>query len=162
MKPRIIIPFIDKEGNVFGYQGRSLSNTGLRYITILLEEDQTQNLWMNTIDYEQNITSQKDPSIASYLTNAIAMAGADACLPSDLRVSDVVFVYDNEPRNTQITSRSRNTLTDGQTELLSGPQTIKEKDINDMYLAGHPVQEIVKSNTYSGLTATLKLNDWRK
>ena len=36
---RIIIPFKDKEGVTFGYQGRSLEKTGLRYITILLHED---------------------------------------------------------------------------------------------------------------------------
>ena len=41
---RIIIPFRDKEGNVFGYQGRSLSNTGLRYITILLEEEDRKSV----------------------------------------------------------------------------------------------------------------------
>ena len=35
---RIIIPFRDKEGNTFGFQGRSLSSTGLRYITVLLQE----------------------------------------------------------------------------------------------------------------------------
>ena len=31
-----------------------------------------------------------------------------------------------------------------------------------MFLAGHPVGELVKSNTYEGLTATLKFNDWKK
>ena len=34
-EPRIIIPFKRKDGSVFGFQGRSLSSTGLRYITIL-------------------------------------------------------------------------------------------------------------------------------
>ena len=31
-----------------------------------------------------------------------------------------------------------------------------------MYLAGHNVQNVVESNSYTGLEATLKLNDWKK
>jgi predicted ATPase len=47
---RIIIPFKDKEGNVFGFQGRSLSSSGLRYITVLLEEGQPKIFGLNTIE----------------------------------------------------------------------------------------------------------------
>ena len=31
-----------------------------------------------------------------------------------------------------------------------------------MVLAGHDVQSLVESNTYQGLEAKLKLNDWKK
>jgi hypothetical protein len=31
-----------------------------------------------------------------------------------------------------------------------------------MFLAGHDVQNMVDSNVYAGLEATLKLNDWKK
>ena len=37
-----------------------------------------------------------------------------------------------------------------------------QKDINDMILAGHNVQDIVESNTYKGLQAELKFNLWKK
>ena len=88
------------------------------------------------------------------------MAGADASV-RDIGGSDYVFVYDNEPRNVQITSRVREHIANGESVVV-WPSTIKEKDINDMYLAGHDVQSIIESNTYQGLTATLKLNDWQK
>ena len=43
--PRIIIPFKDKQGNLFGYQGRSLAPTAkIRYITIMLDEEQPKIL----------------------------------------------------------------------------------------------------------------------
>ena len=87
------------------------------------------------------------------------MAGADVDVPSD--ILSPVFVYDNEPRNKQITDRIAKHISDGDS-IVIWPSTIKEKDINDMVLAGHDVQEIVSSCTYSGLTATLKFNDWRK
>ena len=156
---RIIIPFRDKEGNVFGYQGRSLSSTGLRYITILLQEDQLKIFGLDTLDYEQTAYITEGPFDSLLLTNAIAMAGADGVLPSGVRLP--VYVYDNEPRNTQITARIIRHISDGDSVVI-WPSSIKEKDINDMFLAGHDVQEIVSSCTYSGLTATLKFNDWRK
>ena len=38
-EPRIIIPFIDKEENLIGFQGRALGKSNLKYITIMLESD---------------------------------------------------------------------------------------------------------------------------
>ncbi len=158
-EPRIIIPFIDKEGVVFGYQGRSLSNDGLRYITILLDEERPKIFGMNRIDYDKTIFITEGPFDSLLLENAVAMAGADVSAV-DLG-GDTVFVYDNEPRNTQITDRIKKHIDDGH-KVVIWPSNIKEKDINDMYLEGYPVVEIVKLNTYQGLTAKLKFNDWKK
>ena len=157
---RIIIPFRDKEGSVFGFQGRSLSSSGLRYITVLLQEGQPKIFGLNSIDYDKTIYITEGPFDNLLLQNAIAMAGADASV-SSLIDSDLVFVYDNEPRNVQITSRILKHISDGESVVI-WPSAIKEKDINDMYLAGHNVQDIVSSCSYTGLTATLKFNDWRK
>jgi len=157
---RIIIPFKDKDGNVFGFQGRSLSNSGLRYITILIEEEQPKIFGLNSINYEKTVYITEGPFDSLLLSNAIAMAGADATI-SGLGITDHVFVYDNEPRNVQIVSRISRHISDGESVVI-WPSDIKEKDINDMVLAGHDVQRIVSSCSYQGLTATLKLNDWRK
>ena len=158
-EPRIIIPFIDKEGVVFGYQGRSLSNDGLRYITILLDEERPKIFGMNRIDYDKTIFITEGPFDSLLLENSVAMAGADV---SDVDFGgDIVFIYDNEPRNTQITDRIKKHIDDGH-KVVIWPSNIKEKDINDMYLEGYPVVEIVKLNTYQGLTAKLKFNDWKK
>ena len=157
---RIIIPFRDKEGSVFGFQGRSLSATGLRYITILLDEDRDKIFGLNTLDYDRRIYITEGPFDSLLLDNAVAMAGADVSTDC-LRGSDHVFVYDNEPRNVQIVSRISKHISDGESVVI-WPSSVKEKDINDMFLAGHDVQQIVSSCSYQGLTATLKLNDWRK
>jgi hypothetical protein len=42
------------------------------------------------------------------------------------------------------------------------PSFIKEKDINDMILSGLNVQNMIESNTYSGLEAKLKFTTWKK
>lgn len=157
---RIIIPFKTQEGDVFGFQGRSLSNTGLRYITVLLDEDQPKIFGLDTINQEQTIYITEGPFDSLLINNSLAMAGADVSgLPDNLHHK--VFVYDNEPRNNEITSRIENHINSGDNVVI-WPDNIKEKDINDMILAGHLVQNIVESNVYSGLTAKLKFNEWKK
>jgi hypothetical protein len=157
---RIIIPFRTKEGVVFGFQGRSLSNTGLRYITIILEEDRPKIFGLDTIDYEQKIYITEGPLDSLLLRNSVAMAGADVSLNGILG-NNIVFIYDNEPRNKQITSRIEKHISRGESVVI-WPKNIKEKDINDMFLSGHYVQNMVESNTYKGLSAKLKFNEWKK
>jgi len=42
------------------------------------------------------------------------------------------------------------------------PNDLKEKDINDMILAGIDVKKIIKENTYMGLEAKAKLIGWKR
>ena len=157
---RIIIPLRDKEGVTFGYQGRSLDNNGLRYITILIQEDAPKIFGLNRLDYARTIYVTEGPFDSLLIENAVAMAGADAASgPLDGR--DCVYVYDNEPRNRQITDRIAKSIQNGD-KVVIWPSNIREKDLNDMVLAGHNVQDIVQYNTYSGLSAKLKFNDWKK
>jgi len=157
---RIIIPFRTKEGDVFGFQGRSLSNTGLRYITILLEEGQPKIFGLDRIDYEKTIYITEGPLDSLLLRNCVAMAGADIS-GSGILGDRVVFIYDNEPRNKQITKRIAGHIDNGDSVVI-WPDGIKFKDINDMVLGGLSVQNLVESNVYSGLSATLKFNEWKK
>ena len=157
---RIIIPFKDKEGRTFGYQGRSLVKTGLRYITILLQEDAPKIFGLNTVNYDKPVYVTEGPFDSLLLENSVAMAGADATHRS-LDGCDCIWVFDNEPRNQQITDRISKCIDRGD-KVVIWPSTLKEKDINDMVLAGYQVQDIVQQNTYSGLAAKLKFNSWRK
>lgn len=158
---RIIIPFRTKEGDVFGFQGRSLSATGLRYITILLEEGRPKIFGLETINFDKTIFITEGPFDSLLLENSVAMGGADISNCDDILGSDIVFVYDNEPRNKQITDRMSKHIDDGQSVVI-WPTDVKQKDINDMVLGGQSVQNLVESNMYSGLSAKLKFNEWKK
>ena len=157
---RIIIPFRNAEGVTFGFQGRSLSKTGLRYITILLQEDAPKIFGLNTVNYDRPVYVTEGPFDSLLLENAVAMAGADATSGS-LSGRDCIWVLDNEPRNTQITDRISKLISRGE-KVVIWPSDIKEKDINDMFLAGIDVNNTVQQNTYQGLAAKLKFNSWRK
>ncbi len=52
--PRIIIPFIDTNGEWFGFQGRSLNpDDKLRYITIMLDESKIKIFSLNKVDFHK-------------------------------------------------------------------------------------------------------------
>ena len=159
--PRIIIPFKDKQGNLFGYQGRSLApKAKLRYITIMLDEEQPKIFGQDRIKTDEPIYIVEGPFDATFLKNSVAMAGSDADIRS-LGWSDHIWVFDNEPRNREIVARISKVIDRGD-KVVIWPKNIQQKDINDMHLAGHDVQTLVQSNVYQGLTATLKFNDWKK
>ena len=155
------ITFKDKDGSLFGYQGRSLAKTAkLRYITVMLDEDKPKIYGLDRIEEDKPIYITEGPFDATFIKNSVAMAGSDI----DCRTfgwSDHIYVYDNEPRNREIVKRISNCIDRGG-KVVIWPKNIQQKDINDMYLAGHNVQSVVESSSYSGLEATLKLNDWKK
>jgi len=159
--PRIIIPFRDKDGKLFGYQGRSLAPTAkMRYITIMLDEDKPKIFGQDRINDKEPVYIVEGPFDSTFIQNSVAMAGSDV----DIRTfgwSDHIWIYDNEPRNREIVARISKSIDRGD-KVVIWPKNIQQKDINDMHLARHDVQTLVESNTYQGLTATLKFNDWKK
>ncbi len=159
--PRIIIPFIDTNGEWFGFQGRSLkADDKLRYITIMLDESKTKIFGLDRVDLQKTVYITEGPFDSFYIDNAIAMAGADVDW-NILKDREVVFVYDNERRNPQIIKRMENVIDKGY-EIVIWPTSLQEKDLNDMFIAGHDVQSLVEFNTYIGLEAKIKLSEWKK
>ena len=160
-RPRIIIPFIDSDGNWFGFQGRSLApKSNLRYITILLNDDAPKLYGLNTVDKHQTVYVTEGPLDSLFLRNSVAMCGADVDL-GNWGISDSVWIYDNEPRNKQIVDRIDKAIQRGN-RVVIWPKSMTEKDINDMILAGRDPQKIISDNTYSGLEAKIKFTDWKK
>ena len=159
-EPRIIIPMYDTEQKMIGFQGRSLIPNSVKYITIMIDEEAPKIYGLDKINKEKPIYIIEGPFDASLVENSIAMCGADVDIGS-LGWSDYIWVYDNEPRSREITDRIRKTLDRGD-KVVIWPTSIEEKDVNDMILGGHDVMGVLKSNTYSGLKAKIKFNNWKK
>jgi len=158
-EPRIVIPLY-RNKNLIGFQGRSLRKNSIKYITIMLDEDEPKIYGLDGINKKLPVYVVEGPFDSTFLNNSVALCGSDGDV-SCLEGSDVVLVYDNEPRNREIVNRIDKCISGGQ-RVVIWPSNIKEKDINDMVLAGHDVQSLVESNTYSGLEAKLKFTEWKK
>ncbi len=159
-EPRIIIPMYDSAKKLIGFQGRSLIPNSIKYITIMIDEDAPKIYGLDQVTEEKPIYIIEGPFDASLVENSVAMCGADVDIGS-LGWSDYIYVYDNEPRSREITDRIRKTIDRGD-KVVIWPTNIGEKDVNDMILGGHQVMDMLKSNTYSGLKAKIKFNNWKK
>lgn len=162
-EPRIIIPLI-KDGEIFGYQGRSLNKSSkVKYITIILDDNQPKIFGWDNVDWNKTIYIVEGPFDSMFLNNSIAMVGADMDYMFFKNKPDVefVFVYDNEKRNKEMISRVEKTI-DMKYPIVIWPQDLKYKDINDMILAGLDVEKIIKDNTFMGLVAKAKLIGWKR
>jgi len=158
-EPRIIIPLY-QEKKLIGFQGRSLGKSLNKYITVMLDEEAPKIYGLDTIDKKLPIYVVEGPFDSTFVNNSVALCGSDGDIRC-LKGSDLIFVYDNEPRNREIVGRIGKCIERGQ-RVIIWPSNIIEKDINDMILAGHDVMNMLKLNTYSGLEAKIKFNTWKK
>lgn len=163
-EPRLILPFIDKEGTLFGFQGRGFKKDGIRYITIMIDETRPKVFGLDSVKESQKVLVVEGPIDSLFLTNCIAMAGSAISLeevfPNKAK-EDFVIVMDNEPRNVQIVKRVEKYIEDGYNVCI-WPSDVVEKDINDMVLAGLNPEAIINSNTKNGLAAKAALAQWKK
>ena len=157
---RVIIPLHDTEKNLIGFQGRSLGPNSVKYITVMLNEDAPKIYGLDKINETKPIYITEGPFDSTFVENSVAMCGSDL----DVRTfgwSNYIWVFDNEPRNREIVERIDKTIGRGD-KIVIWPKQIVEKDINDMVLSGHDIMSILQSNTYSGLEAKVKFNNWKK
>ena len=157
---RIIIPLNDTDGNLIGFQGRSLSpNAKMRYITVMLDENAPKLYGLDHINKNETIYIVEGPLDSFFLENSVAMCGSDVDIRT-LGWSDYIWVYDNEPRSRQITDKISKSIDAGDSVVI-WPSTIKQKDLNDMVVSGVNVKSVIQSNVYQGLKAKLQLSNWK-
>ena len=157
---RIIIPMYDTERNLIGFQGRSLVPNSVKYITVMLQENAPKIYGLDKINPDKTVYVVEGPFDSTFVKNSIALCGSDGDM-AHLKGSDIVFVYDNEPRNKEILQRIERCIDRGE-RVIIWPRSIEDKDINDMVLSGHNVMSILESNIYSNLEAKVKFNNWKK
>ena len=158
---RIIIPLRYPDGQLFGYQGRSLDPmTKMRYITVMLDQKAPKLYGLEKINTQKPIYILEGPFDSLFVENSVAMCGSDV----DIRTfgwSNYIWVFDNEPRNREVVNRIERCINRGD-QVVIWPSNIQEKDVNEMILAKHNICDIIKTNTFSELKAKLKLNLWKK
>lgn len=167
--PRLIIPFYDENNELFAIQGRALSESKIRYITITLVENELLQGHMkfyglNKLNRNKKVYVVEGPIDSMFLPNAIATADADLTRAAKLELTDFVLVFDNEPRNKDIVKQIGKAIASGYNVTLL-PENIKQKDINDMILAGispGEILDLIDKFTFSNLRANLEFSNWKK
>jgi transcription elongation factor Elf1 len=161
-EPRLVLPFLDGNGKLFGVSARGFDPNGLRYITIMFDENKSKIFGLDKVDFTKTYFVVEGAIDSLFINNAIAMAGADGNISGLNNIENAIFVFDSEPRNTEIRKRMEKLIRQGH-RVCIWPSNTPGKDINEMYLAGvRNIEKIIKENTFSGLEGQLKLAAWRK
>jgi hypothetical protein len=155
-----VIPFYDEDGNVFAAQGRAFGKEQPKYLTVKFD-DKPKIFGLERVDWSKKVYVVEGPIDSLFLSNALAVAGADFIhLP--FNKEDIVVVLDNEPRSGEIVKKMTN-LAEQDYSLVIWPETISQKDINDMTLAGvRDIEQIINDNTHSGLQARMRVASWKR
>lgn len=166
-EPRLVIPFLDRDKNLFGFQGRAFSPIEPRYITIILDDMKPKIYGLENLNVREKIFVVEGPIDSMFLPNALAMAGShlDQTIKSiGITPPQVTVIYDNEPRNKDIVKAIEKAINNGYNVCI-WPSFVEEKDINDMIKNGkssNEIVQIIERNTFKDLTAKLILQQWKK
>ena len=161
--PRLVLPFFDRQNNLIGITGRALNNSQLRYLTLRFDEEKPLIFNLDKVDFNQPLYVVEGPIDSLFLDNCIAVAGSDfSKVTNEISKSGSTLIFDNEPRNKEIIKKMRS-MGDQGYKVCVWPETIGEKDINDMVLNKIPsIVDVINNNTRQGLELSLAINNWSK
>lgn len=166
---RLIFPFRDREGEIFGLSGRSIYKSSVKYLTIKLIGDYPKVYGYDKLNLHQRVYVTEGQIDSLFIDNCIGVVGAlggldNVCEYCKLNKNQIVLVIDNEKRNKQTVNFINKNLKKGYKVSL-WPDYVKEKDINDMIINGKSkdeIKSIIDNNIVSGIEGLLKLSQWSK
>jgi len=161
-EPRLIIPLIDQNKNLLGFQGRSFDpKSNLRYLTIMLDEHHPKIFNLDECDQSKTHYIFEGPIDSMFVRNSIAMAGGS--IDWNFVNDNSVFVYDNEPRSTETIQKISKVIDKGY-KIVILPEYLLQKDINDIMLTHEclDIDGVLSDNISSGLESKILLAAWRK
>jgi len=165
---RLVIPFYDKYNTLIGVSGRALENSDykLRYVTLRTNESQDKLIYgMDRVNTNELVKIVEGPLDSMFLTNCVG--SGDSALIQTAKLIDAenkVLIFDNEPRNKEIVKLMEDAIKLGY-DIVIWPDTIEQKDINEMVMSGispDEIERIISSNTFTGLRAQMKFVSWKK
>lgn len=173
-EPRLIIPFIDEDDNLFGFQGRAFKASNVKYITILIDENHPPIFGINRVDFNKQFFVFEGPIDAMFINNSIATSGGNLVAhlsKMNINKENAVIIYDNEPRSIHTVEKMEKAIDNG-FKICIWPQNIKQKDVNDMVIYNkqhtnvdlyrRQLEAIICNNIFQGLSAKLALNQWKR
>jgi len=163
--PRLILPWFNRQHELLGAQARRIDATGsaARYVTLKHDSCHDKIYGWDRVDFHKPIYVVEGPLDSWFLPNAVASMDADLLRLHDKYFANyaAVYVWDNEPRNSQVTANLHRAIRAG-LHVVIWPSSLSQKDLNEMSQAGYPVQDIVTAHTFHGLRAELEFLRWRK
>jgi hypothetical protein len=160
-EPRLLFPLYNTVGSLTGVAMRAIKESTLRYINLKFVEDEPLIFGLERVDLLKPVVIVEGAIDSLFLDNAIAVNGVGFNKLEDLKIPDVTFVFDNQPRNREVVREVSRYVVLG-FKVCIWPSNIHEKDVNEMIVSGINVSRVIAENTYQGLTAQMQVAKWRK
>ena len=162
---RLVIPYFDKFGKMYAFQGRSLDpNNKLRYVTIKLDENMPKIYGIDRVDFQKPILCVEGAIDSFFLPNCLAVSGASYDSDYLTRLMcNLTIVPDNERYNKEVCRNIGKAIDLGYRVCL-WRQGFPYKDINEAILGGMPLDEllqIIKEDSVQGIVGQVKFKLWK-
>ena len=119
---------------------------------------------LDTINLQEHVYIVEGPIDSMFIKNCLAAGGADLNL-TQVQPSNVTYIFDNEPRNKEIIKNMIDVV-DKDYNLMIWPEHIQSKDVNEAIIkkemSKSEINNWIDSNTFSGLSAMTKINQYKK
>jgi hypothetical protein len=164
-EPRLVLPFYNLASQLVGVSCRALRGEALRYITVRANDQDPLIFGYDVLDQQQPMYVVEGPIDSLFLPNCIALGGTGFNKLTGLYLdrNNLTVIIDNQPRNSEVCKVYQRMITQG-FKIMIWPDYTAAKDINDLVLAvpGIDVRSFVDNNTWTGLTAQLKFDAWKR
>lgn len=165
-EPRLIIPYLTKDGKCFAFQGRALNpNATIRYYTIKVNENIPAVYGLDRVNLSKPVYCTEGPIDSLFLPNCLAVSGSSYNDKVIERIKgNLIIVPDNERRNASVTQQLFSMVNNGYKVCL-WPEGLDFKDINEAIQKGYTTEQlvdIINKNTVSGLSGVVKFKLWKR
>jgi hypothetical protein len=162
-EPRLVIPFRNNSCDLVGFSCRGLRGEALRYITVRINDKDPLIFGIEDLDVAKPMYAVEGPLDSLFLPNSIAVGGTGFNRLDQLFLNRelLTVVIDNQPRNSEVCKVYQKIIKAGY-KVLIWPDYTSAKDINELVLQGVNAQAMIDQNTYVGLTAQLKFDNWKR
>jgi hypothetical protein len=166
-EPRLIFPFANKQNQLVGLHARSYEkDPKLRYIIVKLIDDLPMIFGLDKFEINKKTFVLEGPLKSLFLPNALSTGNSKLESTEKFISKDrTTLIYDREPRNPEICRNILHSINNGFSICLL-PSKFDGKDVDQIFLNHQLTEEslisIVNDHTYSGLSAKLEFNRWKK
>lgn len=164
---RLVVPFVNKSGEIIGATCRALNKNAQRYVEIKFKPDAKMLFGMERVNKNKKVFIFEGAFDSLLIPNAIAINGlaVGKLAEIDIPMENIVLVVDNQCRHNAVVNSIDKFINAGYTVCLM-PSKFKGKDLNDMLIKKeldiNNACDIILANCYQGLQAKLFFTKWRK
>lgn len=157
---RLIIPFRDRLSKIIGYTARAFGSEDPKYYRILIDDEAKERFFgLDALDEAKQVYVLEGEIDSLMIPNAVAVSNGK--LQAYLNRA-AIYIPDADVRNKHVMRNVKDMIALG-LKVCMMPAGLPGKDLNELVQAGltrSEILDIIKDNTYQGLSAHMKFTTW--